>query len=192
MGKKKKGLDKRGQKIILMVCLSFLLGVIGGAIGANLMGSGQQAELSAFLHDAMVTPTQKQTFWTIFWKYLKYDLLIWVGGWMNMGLFLAGSAFLLRSISLGFASAMMMVTYGTKGVFGAMVRILPQNIVLIPAYLFIMCAAIYYLFSWKEGGGKRALTRERRRKQTEYCILFVISVVLIAVGAGIEILCYPL
>jgi len=109
-----------------------------------------------------------------------------------LGLFLSGAAFLLRSISLGFASAMLMVTYGVKGVWGAMLSILPQNIILIPAYIFTMCAAIYYLLDWNEGHGKRGLKRERRRKQTEYCILFLASIALIAIGAGIEVALYPL
>ena len=29
-------------------------------------------------------------FAAIFWKYLKYDIIIWLGGWMQLGLFFAG------------------------------------------------------------------------------------------------------
>lgn len=191
MIKQNKWFDKKGQKIIIIVCLSFLLGVMGGAIAANLMGADAKTELAGVIQDA--AQIQKTgSFTAVFWKYLKYDLIIWLGGWLRLGLFLSGMAFLLRSISLGFASAMMMVTYGMKGVGGTILSVLPQNMILIPAYLFIMCAAIYYLMSWNEGNGKRGLKRERRRKQTEYCILFLASIVLIAIGAGIEVALYPL
>lgn len=111
---------------------------------------------------------------------------------MSMGLFLSGATFLLRSISVGFASAMMMITYGAKGVIGAVTAFLPQNLLLIPTYIFIMCAALYYLSAWQERGGKKGLKRERRRKQTEYCLVFLASVILIALGAGVEVALYPL
>lgn len=191
MVKGNKLFDKRGQKIITIVCLSFLCGVMGGAIAANLMGDGTKSELAGVIQNA-VQVEQAGSFASVFWKYLKYDIVIWLGGWLSLGLFLSGAAFLLRSISLGFASAMMMITYGAKGVWGAMFGILPQNIILIPAYIFSMCTAIYYLMGWNEGNGKRGLRRERRRKQTEYCILFLASAVLIAIGAGIEVALYPL
>ncbi|KXL52516.1 stage II sporulation protein M [Anaerotignum neopropionicum] len=191
MVKRNKWLDKRGQKIIIIVCLSFLVGVMGGAIAANLMGPNAKSELILWMKSG-AQAQQSGSFTAIFWKYLKYDIIIWLGGWLQLGLFLSGMAFLLRSISLGFASAMMMVTYGVKGVWGAMFGILPQNIILIPAYIFIMCAAIYYLLTWNDGNGKRGLKRERRRKQTEYCIIFLASIVFVAIGAGIEVALYPL
>ncbi|WMI81721.1 stage II sporulation protein M [Anaerotignum sp. MB30-C6] len=191
MVKRNRRLDKRGQKIISIVCLSFLCGVMGGAIAANLMGDGAKTELAGIIK-SVADVEQAGSFGVVFWKYLKYDLLIWLGGWLSLGLFLSGAAFLLRSISLGFASAMMMVTYGAKGIWGAIFAILPQNIILIPAYIFTMCAAIYYLLAWNEGNGKRGLKRERRRKQTEYCLLLLASAVLIAIGAGIEVALYPL
>lgn len=185
MKKKKRRIDKQVQKIIGIVCLSFLLGIAGGALAANLLPMGQQTELSVFLQGAL-EKTEEATFLSIFWKYLKYDIIIWLGGWMQLGLFFGGAAFLFRSISVGFTSAMMMVTYGAKGVFLSATTFLPQNLLLIPAYILVMSAAIYYFVSWKEEGAKRTLKRERRRKQVEYCILFGVSVVLLAAASGVE------
>ena len=68
----------------------------------------------------------------------------------------------------------------------AVTSFLPQNLLLIPAYILMMSAALYYMLHWKEEGIKRALKRERRRKQTEYCILFGVSVLLLAGAAGVE------
>lgn len=104
MVKRKTWLDKRGQKIIFIVCLSFLFGVLGGAIAANLMGADAKSELSGVVRNA-IEIQQTGSFTATFWKYLKYDIIIWLGGWLQLGLFLSGMAFLLRSISIGFASA---------------------------------------------------------------------------------------
>jgi uncharacterized membrane protein SpoIIM required for sporulation len=104
---------------------------------------------------------------------------------MQMGLFLSGAVFLFRSAAVGFTSAMLMTAYGMKGIFRA-VSFLPQNLLLIPAYILMMSAALYYMLHWQEEGGKRTLKREKRRKRTEYCILFGVSVLLILGAVGVE------
>lgn len=182
---KRRKMDRQVQKIIGIVCLSFLLGTIGGALAANFLPVGERRELMLFLEE-----TRKQeeipSFLYLFWKYLKYDLIIWLGGWMQMGLFLSGVAFLFRSVTVGFTSAMMMTAYGGKGIVLAVSSFLPQNLLLIPAYTLMMSAALYYMLHWKEEGVKRGLKRERKRRQTEYCILFGASVLLLAGAAGVE------
>ena len=169
MKRQKRRTDKQLQRIIGIVCLSFLLGTAGGALLANLLPQGQQGQLSAFLQQALADGDEIG-FAAIFWKYLKYDIIIWLGGWMQLGLFFAGAAFLFRSVCVGFTSAMMMAAYGMKGVLLSATAFLPQ----------------YYLLSWQEEGGKRTLKREKRRKQLEYCILFGGSVLLLAAASGVE------
>lgn len=185
MKKRKKGIDKRVQTILGIVCLFFLFGSLGGALAANLLPAEERNIISVFLQD-MAVSTQTCSFSAVFWKYMKYAICIWLGGWLEMGLFFAGAVFLFRSLAVGFTSAMMMTTYGTQGIHMAVLTFLPQNLLLIPAYSLLMAAAMYYLFSWQEEGKKRGLKRERRRKQTEYCILFGLSILLVAVAAGIE------
>lgn len=107
---------------------------------------------------------------------------------MQMGIFFSGAVFLFRSVSLGFTSAMLFLTHGEKGIFHAVISILPQNLLLIPAYTLLMWSALYYMLHWKEEGGKRALKRERRRKQAEYCIILGGGIVLLAGASGVEYL----
>lgn len=181
--KKKHRIDRQVQKIVGIVCLFFLLGTLGGAMAANLLPPEAKGELSLFLQERTV---ETSSFFDLFWKYLKYDLIIFLGGWMQMGLFLSGTVFLFRSISVGFTSAMLTVTYGARGILLAMTSFFPQNFFLIPAYILMMSAALYYMSHWQEEGGKRALKREKRRKRTEYCILFGVSVFLVFGAAGVE------
>ena len=181
--KKKQRIDRQVQKIVSMVCLFFLLGVLGGALAANLLPMTEQSGLVAFLEERTLAET---SFYTLFWKYLKYDLLIWLGGWLQMGLFLSGAAFLFRSAAIGFTSAMLLTAYGGEGLFLVATSFLPQNLLLIPAYILMMSAALYYMLHWQEDGKKRMLKREKRRKQTEYCLLFAGSVLLLAGAAGVE------
>ncbi len=183
--RKKQRIDRQVQKIIGTVCLFFLLGTLGGAVAANLLPDGELGELSLYLQGSMI-PVEVPSFGALFWKYLKYDIIIWLGGWLQLGLFFSGAAFLFRSAAVGFTSAMLMVSYGLKGIWLVMVSLLPQNLLLIPAYILMMSAALYYMLHWQEGTGKRGLKREKRRRQTEYCILFGVSVLLLAGAAAVE------
>ena len=185
MKKRKQGIDKRLLRIMGVVCLSFLLGVLGGALLANLLSGSARAELTSFLRGAL-TEGSEVGFWSIFLKYFKYDLLIWLGGWVPLGIFLSGAAFLFRGAAVGFTSAILFTTYGRRGVWIAASSLLPQNMLLIPTYILIMTASVYYLTSWNEQGGKRALKRERRRKQAEYSLLLLGSMVMLAAAAGME------
>ncbi len=185
MRKPKRRTDRRLQRIIGIVCLSFLCGTAGGALLANLLPTAQRGEVAVFLEQTLAG-TDTSVYGSVFLKYLKYDLIIWLGGWMQLGLLFSGAAFLFRSVCVGFTSAMMMTVYGAKGIFLSAISFLPQNLFLIPAYLLMMSASLYYALSCQEVGEKRALKREKKRKQTEYCILFGISVLLLAVAAGIE------
>ena len=76
---KKKTPAERGQMIFMIVCLSFLLGTIGGAVAANLAGRSGEETLVRFLQEHL-TAGGDSSFWYTFWKYMKYDLLIWAGG----------------------------------------------------------------------------------------------------------------
>ncbi len=75
---KKKTPAERGQMIFMIVCLSFLLGTIGGAVAANLAGRSGEETLVRFLQEHL-TAGGDSSFWYTFWKYMKYDLLIWAG-----------------------------------------------------------------------------------------------------------------
>ena len=173
--------------IFMIVCLSFLLGTIGGAVAANLAGRSGEETLVRFLQEHL-TAGGDSSFWYTFWKYMKYDLLIWAGGWLSMGVFISGCVCLFRGISLGFTAAMLMASYGGKGVWLTILGILPQNLLLIPAYVAMTTVAVYYLFAWGEEGSRKGVSkREKRRRQTEYCILLVASILPIVVASGVEV-----
>lgn len=181
MKRNKRGTDRRIPRIFGCVCLSFLVGTAGGALLANLLPAAEWERVAAVLGER-----QGASYAAVFWKYLKYDLLIWLGGWLRLGLVVSGATFLFRSVATGFTAAMLLTAYGVRGLLLAAATCLPQNLLLIPTYVLLGTAAVYYLLSWQEGEGKRALRRERRRKQTEYCILFAASLLPIAAAAGVE------
>lgn len=183
MKKRNDQTDKR--RIFSIVCLFFLFGVLGGAVLANLLTAEQKAELTAFLETALFIQDEP-TYWHIFWKYMKYDLCIWLGGWTIAGIFFSAAAFLFRGIAVGFTSAAIFTAYGWKGIWRAVTTVLPQNLLLIPTYCIILTAALYYMLPAQQKMGIRMQKREQRRRRAEYTILFAGSVGMLLLAAGIE------
>ena len=72
--KKKRKTDRQVQKIVGIVCLSFLIGTMGGALAANLLPAGEKSDLALFLESA-INGTKPVSFLGLFWKYLKYDIV---------------------------------------------------------------------------------------------------------------------
>ena len=182
---------ERGQRITAIVCLCFLLGCIGGAVAANIGGQSEEANLALFLQEKLADGAQME-FGKVVWKYLKYDLLIWLGGWLSMGVFLSGCICLFRGVSLGFTSAMLMASYGKEGILLTCLGILLQHLLLLPAYLGMTISAIYYLFAWEEEGiRKKSRRQDKKRKRMEYVILLCVSLLFILADSGVETLLSP-
>lgn len=184
--RKKKVFVERGQIITTIVCLSFFIGIIGGAIAANVAGQSGKGTIALSLQGYLAEGVTA-SFGHVFWKNLKYILLIWMGGWISMGVFMAGCVCFFRALSIGFTAAMLMAGYGGKGILLVCIGILPQYLLLIPACVGMTIAALFYLFAWDDGGVRaRYRKTEQNRKRLEYTILLADSVLLTAVASAWE------
>lgn len=196
---KRRGIQVEKRQIMMgIVCLSFLLSTVVGAIAANYMGAKQAAslgqEMTTFFGEIRERGISGNTqFVPVFFKYIKYDILIWLGGWITGGIFLSVGILLFRGISLGFTTAMLMKQFGLRGMLTATVSFVPQNIIIVPVFLFMTWAAIRFFITMGEKGvGKAGLRRERQRKQAEYSILLGGSVLCLAVASVLEVVITPI
>ncbi len=198
MGKQRGIRSERGQIMIGIICLSFLLSAVAGAIAANYMGGEQVAyfgqEINTFFGEIREHGISRNThFLPVYFKYIKYDILIWLGGWITGGVFLSVGVLLFRGISLGFTTAMLMKQFGMRGMLAATVSFVPQNIIIVPVFLFMTWAAIHFFVDMREKGvGRASLRRERQRKQAEYSILFGGSLACLAVASVLEVAVTPI
>lgn len=186
--KKGNSILERGQTVISIVCLTFLLGIVFGAILANV--SGATASDGQTLSSQVLGNTENASFSSVYFKSFKYIFLIWLGGWLKYGLFVSGSIFLFKSISIGYSVAYCMLLYGKETLGHVVLKFLPSNCIIIPVYVCIMGITIFYLDSWNEHKGKRSYKREKRKKQTEYVILLLLCMSVLALGVGVEMLTF--
>ena len=173
--------------MVLMICLFFLFSVAAGAILANGISIEEVHTMQGDIENLFQKQTEKN-FLSVFLKYLKYDVLIWVGGCFCYGAVLSAGTLAFRGVSLGYTAAVVFRAYGAKGIFVVICSMLPQNIILLPIYFLMTWFAYCFLMEQKKGQiGKGALKREQTRIWTEYTILLWGSVVAIAIASLIEI-----
>ncbi len=179
--------DKR-QMMAITICLFFLLSTIAGAILANSLSPEDVNTIQGSLEDLFQKEQNSKSFLSVFLKYLKYDVLIWLGGCFYYGAILSAGVLAFRGISLGYTTSILFRTYGAKGIFTVICSMLPQNLILLPIYFFMTWIAFCFLLEQKSGQyGKGALKREVTRRWTEYSILFVGSILVVSLASFIEI-----
>ena len=181
--------EQKRQMMAVMICLLFLFSTIAGALLANGLPLEQMEGLQGSINTLFQTEQQyTPTVWSVFLKYLKYDVLIWLGGCFYYGAVLSAGVLAFRGISLGYTAAVLFMTYQTKGMFAVICAMLPQNLILLPVYFFMTWLAFCFWLEQKKGqSGKGALKREVTRIWTEYIILLWGSVLVIAVASFIEV-----
>lgn len=181
--------EQKRQMMAVMICLLFLFSTIAGALLANGLSLEQMEGLQGSINTLFQTEQQyTPTVWSVFLKYLKYDVLIWLGGCFYYGAVLSAGVLAFRGISLGYTAAVLFMTYQTKGMFAVICAMLPQNLILLPIYFFMTWFAFCFWLEQKKGqSGKGALKREVTRIWTEYVILLWGSVLVIAVASFVEV-----
>ena len=137
--------EQKRQMMAVMICLLFLFSTIAGALLANGLPLEQMEGLQGSINTLFQTEQQyTPTVWSVFLKYLKYDVLIWLGGCFYYGAVLSAGVLAFRGISLGYTAAVLFMTYQTKGMFAVICAMLPQNLILLPVYFFMTWLAFCF------------------------------------------------
>ena len=101
--------EQKRQMMAVMICLLFLFSTIAGALLANGLSLEQRETLQGSINILFQTEQQNTpTVWSVFLKYLKYDVLIWLGGCFYYGAVLSAGILAFRGISLGYTAAVLL------------------------------------------------------------------------------------
>lgn len=136
--------------IYLFVSVLFLMGVIFGAVIVNSMTIGQKEDLFYYLNRFFgqlsegKAASSKEMFLRSFLHNMKYLGLMWILGISIIGLPVIFIMVFLKGIVVGFTVGFLVNQMGINGFFLSFVSVLPQNILLIPAYLIMGTCAIAF------------------------------------------------
>lgn len=166
------------------------IGIFFGAIIVNSLSIDQKNDLYLYLNrffgqisnDPMMSSAD--LFSQSFTHYLKYIGLIWILGISVIGLPIILILLFLKGIVIGFTVGFLVSQMGFKGFFLALVSVLPQNLILVPAFLIVGVAAISFSL--------RMIRMQLTKSEpfgpliTRYSVLMLGIVVLILLSSTIE------
>ncbi len=183
---------QRRALIYLLVIIIFVMGSLFGTIAVNIINDAQQialtTRLNAFFDGATAVSTGSLNVESLRGITLA-NITKLVGAIWVLGLSLIGSPLILliiftRGFILGFTTGFIVKKMGLKGVFMALVSLVPQNLFYIPAIIIMGVAGIAFTFSflrsWRrheDGLGAQFIG---------YTLVAVFSVLLMAGGALVE------
>lgn len=133
------------------VFVLFVTGVVFGAVMVNALTLEQKQELARHLSSFFLTINGKTdwnevySFQQSFSLHMKWIVLIWVLGLSIIGLPLIFALDFLKGVLVGFTVGYMVAQYSWKGMLFALVSVVPQNLVAIPA--IIVCSVGASAFS---------------------------------------------
>lgn len=195
--KYKKITFSKGQILMFSICLCLLIGILLGAIGANSMNEMQYTELgnylNGFLNKIKQEGVMSQNYADVVVKYGKYALLIWLCGFIAPGAVFIYMILIFRGVGYGFTTALLVKQYGKVGISFAALSYLPQNIILIPAYIGIAFVSMQYILKkFQKLPPKARLQREKQKTNLEYIIIFMGEFMLVAAASAVEVYVIPI
>ena len=191
---------KEHFSIYLFVFVLFLMGVIFGAIIVNSMNISQKEDLYYYLNRFFgqvaegKVASSADMFQQSFFHNLKYLGLMWILGISIIGLPVILVMLFIKGMVVGFTVGFLVNQLGLKGFLLSFVTVLPQNIVLIPAFIIMCSVAIIFslkiikqLFVKKTSNLEPPFTLFMR-----YVTVFLFIGVLAVVASGFEAYASPL
>lgn len=179
--------------IYLFVSVLFFMGVVFGAIVVNSLSLAQKEDLAYYLEQffGQVSTGQMADSEDLFRQSLMHNLkylgCMWLFGISIIGLPLIFVFLFMKGIVVGFSVGFLVQQMDWKGFFLAMATILPQNLIIIPAFIFIASTSIAFslqlikkIFMRQAGNFHMAAFLSR------YILFLLLAAVLAAVAAGIE------
>lgn len=171
----------------LVILAVLLLGIIAGSYkSASLEGGvrGYLLELVDKYIDYSGDIKQHDLFLKAFANQTEMALIIWFSGLTVIGFPLILAAVFLRGFALGFTTGFLIHEKGGNGIIIAILSVLPQNLVYIPA--FLVWSVIALNFSFYILAGDRLKSIPLLKGITVYTLMFLGILLFIAVGAFIE------
>ena len=141
---------KEHSSIYLFITVLFLMGVIFGAIVVNSLNFSQKQDLYFYLSrffgqvsDGKFANTEEM-FQQSFLHNIKYVGLMWILGISIIGLPIILILLFLKGVVVGFTVGFLVNQMRWDGFFLSFVSILPQNLIIIPAFITIGTVAVAF------------------------------------------------
>lgn len=138
------------RSIYIFVTVLFLMGVIFGAIIVNSLSLSQKTDLHTYINQFFGQVAQGEfanstsMFIQSYAHYIKYIGLMWILGLTIIGVPVILILLFIKGIVVGFTVGFLVSQMGITGFFLSFVSILPQNIIIVPAFIVVSAVSINF------------------------------------------------
>lgn len=190
-----------GDKTSLFSAINSLFGDAGSGSSA---GSGSGPSTQAPLENgASASGDTPRWFGGVLWSHVRVDLvcvlLIMLSPLLIITIPISPIVMLFKAVSMGFSSALLIESFGTAGLLHIITTLLPQCILEIPVYTYLICASLF--FAWEYVPTVFDLIRRHSlidisaeiskrnllRKAGYYLLVFGIGLILLTLSNIIEV-----
>ncbi|BAB05245.1 stage II sporulation protein M [Halalkalibacterium halodurans] len=186
------------QAIYLFTIVLFLVGIVFGAIVVNSLSITQKHDLYMYLqqffgqvsdgHVATSTEMFKQSFS----HYAKYFGLMWILGLSIIGLPVILVLLFLKGVVIGFTVGFLVSQMGMNGFFLSFVSVLPQNLILVPAFIIIGTASVSFCLKMIRNQFVKGINEPFFPQFLQYSMLILCVGASSLIASGIEAYMSPL
>lgn len=183
---------RNNSSIYLFVIILLLMGVIFGATIVNSLHSELKQDLLFYLKQ-FFSQADKDNIGepSVVWKesyisQLMYISIIWVLGISIIGLPIILFLLFLKGIVVGFTVGFLVDQMGIEGFLLAMVSVLPQNLIVIPIYIFISTISIGFSIQLIKQLFIKKQTNSILPELVGYSFLFLIVGIILLVSSCFE------
>ncbi|WP_246942378.1 stage II sporulation protein M [Bacillus pinisoli] len=141
---------KEHSSIYLFITILFMMGIVFGAIVVNSLSVTQKTDLYMYLSRFFGQVVQGEfanahdLFLQSYSHHIKYIGLMWILGISIIGLPIILILLFLKGIVVGFTVGFLVNQLGFKGFLLSFVSVLPQNLIIIPAFIIIGTIAVSF------------------------------------------------
>ncbi|MGD6804068.1 stage II sporulation protein M [Rossellomorea vietnamensis] len=183
------------SSIYLFILTLFLMGVIFGAVVVNSLSFTQKEDLYFYLgqffgeiSDGKIASSE-ELFRQSFLHNVKYLGFMWLLGISIIGLPLIFILLFMKGVVIGFSVGFLVNQMDWDGFLLSFAAVLPQNIVIIPAFIFISVISVSFSLTLI----RKIFMKLSPHSQVQmvpllsrYVLAFVLAIAVITIAAGIE------
>lgn len=188
---------RENSSIYVFTIVLFLIGVMFGAIVVNSLSFEQKDDLFMYLSRFFGQVSEGEfadsslMFKQSFLHYAKYVGIMWILGLSIIGLPVILIMLFLKGIVVGFTVGFLVNQMGWYGFLLSFVSVMPQNIILIPAFILIGATAIMFSLRMIRQQFLKRINEPVFPYFMRYTVLMVIMMGFISLASGFEAFVSP-
>ncbi|HET7578431.1 MAG TPA: stage II sporulation protein M [Bacillales bacterium] len=176
---------QENSSVYIFTMVLLVMGVIFGAVVVNSLALSEKQDLLMYLKQFFGEmsggkfASPEAMFHQSFTHYLKYIGFMWILGLSIIGLPIILILLFLKGVVVGFTVGFLVNQMGWHGLLLSFVSVLPQNLILIPAFIVVSTASVSFSL--------KMIRQQFIRKKTAPILPQFVRYSLLVVGVGVAL-----